>query len=220
MKYLKGLIFSLIFLVAAVSAKDIIATTEDGKKVLLQENGSWRYVAEKKESEKSTERISLVEIIKSDPNYDFRKVRWGMGKKEVMVAEDAKLLKNSGTSLEYEVRFLGYNCTVVYDFVNDKLAMAKFIIRQPHVDPALYYKDYDELKKYLTPLYGVIVSDQCDFKNEMYRHDKSKWGFAVSLGFLTCKTVWRNKRTQITLAISGGNHQIATNLEYTTWGNR
>jgi hypothetical protein len=137
-----------------------------------------------------------------------------MSRKEVLASEDAKLITNSSDTLMYEVSFLKYQCSVLYSFHENVLVRAMFLIRQPHVDPALYFKDYIDLKQYLTPLFGMAASDKCDWKNEMYRRDRSKWGFAVSLGFLTCRTVWHNERTQISLAISGGNHQIATNIEY------
>ncbi|MBN1578580.1 MAG: hypothetical protein JW913_18600 [Chitinispirillaceae bacterium] len=212
--------FALLLCSTIISA-DRIATTEDGKRVLLLENGTWRYL-KGNESPQGTaaKRISLIEIVRNDREFDFRKVRWGMSGKEVLASEESTPVKNEPSEIEYKVQFLGYDCVVTYSLVNDALTRAGFLIRQPHVDPALYYKDYEDLKRYLAPLYGIAVSDKCDWKNEMYRDDRSKWGFAVSLGFLACGTQWRSNRTQITLAISGGNHQIATNLDYAAWGKR
>ena len=210
-----GALTTLLLGAALVSA-ELIATTDDGKKVLLSENGTWRYLQAGESTPGASRRISLIEIIKNDRTFDFRKVRWGMNRKEVLASETEPPVKNDGSSVEYGVQFLGYDCTVIYFFVNDLLTRASFLIRQTHVDPALYYKDYEDLKKYLTPIYGVAVADKCEWKNEMYRQDRSKWGFAVSLGFLSCTSQWRDSRTEITLAISGGNHQIATNIEYSS----
>lgn len=208
-----GVFISLLLGAALVSAERI-ATTDDGKKVLLNENGTWRYLEAGESPQGASGRISLIEIIKNDRAFDFRRVRWGMSRKEVLASEAVPPVKNDASSVEYTVQFLGYDCAVEYTFINDALTRAGFKISQPHVDPALYYKDYEDLKKYLAPMYGIAVSDKCDWKNEMYRQDRSKWGFAVSLGFLTCMSRWRNARTEITLTISGGNHRIATNLEY------
>jgi hypothetical protein len=211
----------ILLLFAALYSADRIATTDDGKKVLLLENGTWRYLdADDAAPDAASGRISLIEIVKNDRAFDFRKVRWGMDRKEVLASEEASPVRNDESGIQYTVQFLGYDCVVAYSFVNDALTRATFLIRQPHADPALYYKDYEELKKYLSPIYGVAVSDRCDWKNEMYRQDRSKWGFAVSLGFLSCTSRWRNTRTEIALAISGGNHQITTNLEYTALKNR
>ncbi len=212
----------LPFLITAFLApaifSDQLATTEAGKKVILLDNGSWRYLNTEKEKPaegSGVDQVSMVEIVKNDKGFDFRKARWGMDKKEVIASEDAQPLLNTETILEYKVRLLGYDCTVSYNFSDKKLLSARFVIRQPHVDPALYFEDYEELTRYLSPLYGKTVSKRCDWKNEMYRDDRSKWGFAVSLGFLTCSTQWQNERTRILLTISGGNHQILTDLEYT-----
>lgn len=223
MKYLS---FIMIVSFFSYLSAGMIATTEDGRKVLLQENGTWRFIKDKQitgkkgtngKASKKEQHHSLVELIKQDSEYDFRKVRWGMSKKEVMSTEEAKLLKNEDAGLEYAISLFGYDCNVTYSFIDGKLSTASLHIRQPHIDPALYYKDYKSLKEYLRPLYGDALSDKCDWKNEMYRGDESKWGFAVSLGFLTCRTLWHNDRTQITLLISGSNHQITTNLEYGEW---
>lgn len=226
MKYKSAL---FIYFLAMYVTAGIIATTEDGRKVLLQENGTWRFIKDQQsksetkpdiETQEKKPQHSLVDLIKNDSNYDFRKVRWGMTKKEVMNSEDARLLKNEDDRLDYAISLFGYDCNVSYSFINEKLSTADLKIRQPHVDPALYYEDYKSLKEYLAPLYGNALSDKCEWKNEIYRGDESKWGFAVSLGFLSCRTLWHNERTQIALLISGGNHQITTNLEYGEWLNR
>jgi hypothetical protein len=204
------------------------ATTESGEKVLLFENGTWRK-ANKDNTEVSQisrpetisvdttpkeDRITLVDIIKNNGNNDFRKVRWGMGPAEVKTHESAKLLKDSPEELEYEAEFLGYTCKVMYYFIKSKLQRAELLISQDHTNPASYYKDYENLIRYLDPLYGTPVTNSRDWKNEMYKSDRSRWGFAISIGFLTCKTVWNNKRSQVSLNISGANHKIKTNLEY------
>lgn len=206
-----------------------IATTESGEKVHLYENGTWRKIrteettpttppeqqtAPEEGTSPQENRITLIDIIKSTDGNDFRTVRWGMSIPEVKKKETAKLLKESSTELEYEAEFLGYTCKVLYYFTSSKLQRAEMLISQDHTDPAKYYKDYEKLIKFLNPLYGSPVSDQKDWKNDMYKNDRSRYGFAISIGFLTCKTVWNNKRSQVSLNISGGNHKIKTNLEY------
>ncbi|HEX2959741.1 MAG TPA: hypothetical protein VHO70_23090 [Chitinispirillaceae bacterium] len=206
-----------------------IATTESGEKVYLYENGTWRKVRtdepdivatpdqkilpENNESPEESN-ITLIDIIKNTGENDFRTVSWGMSIPEVKKKESAKLLSESRDQLEYEAEFLGYTCKVLYHFISLKLQRAEMLISQDHTDPAKYYKDYENLIRYLKPIYGPPVSDQKDWKNDMYRNDQSRYGFAISIGFLTCKTVWNNKRSQVSLNISGGNHKIKTNLEY------
>jgi hypothetical protein len=206
-----------------------IATTESGEKVYLYENGTWKKIKTDEattsvppdqqtssvEAESPKEnRITLIDIIKNTGGNDFRTVRWGMSPAEVKKLETAKLLSDSSGQLDYEAEFLGYTCKVLYYFISSKLQRAELLISQDHTDPAKYYKDYENLIKFLNPLYGSPVSDQKDWKNDMYKNDPTRYGFAISIGFLNCKTVWNNKRSQVSLTISGGNHKIKTNLEY------
>jgi hypothetical protein len=205
------------------------ATTESGEKVLLYDNGTWRKVTKDdrgtspvtvpeiaRPDTMSTEesRITLIDIIKNSGDDDFRIVQWGMSVAEVKRSESAKLLIESQSQLEYEADFLGYTCKIIYYFIKSRLQRAELLISQEHTDPSRYYKDFENLIRYLNPIYGTTQSDTRDWKNDMYKNDRSRWGFAISIGFLTCKTVWNNKRSQVSLNISGGNHKIKTNLEY------
>ncbi|MBN1757338.1 MAG: DUF3157 family protein [Chitinispirillaceae bacterium] len=201
-------------------AADQTATTADGRTVLLKDDGTWQYVAHQEKNsvvengENNTTEGSLFEVIKNSAEFDFRSVRWGMDKKEVLAAEDAKLVKNEPEALRYEMTLFGYRCVVLYNFSGNRLTDAVLHIRQEHIDPELFYQDYENLKKHLEPIFGSSLSDKYEWKNDMYRSQRGKWGFAVSLGFLTCRTLWKTPRTVITLTIKGSNHEITTTMEY------
>jgi len=243
MKIVYQLVPFLVLVVWSVSLSDKIATTDDGKKVLLRDDGTWKFatpgeVVETIQKEKATATAAsqtedtaaktgqtvttvpelsnqtLVDLMKSDGRNHFRNARWGMTLDQVKASETARLVKESPNRLDYSVAMFGYDCTVLYIFVNGKLEKAGYVIGQAHVDPAQYYQGYEDLKTYLQPLYGAPVADKYDWKNDMYRSNRSMYGFAISIGFLTCQTTWQNKATRVILLISGSNHQIATNLEY------
>lgn len=217
------LLLCILTLLHVVTAADRTATTEDGKKVVLHDNGRWEYLVENKKptvTEKpDSKRVHLVELIKNDLRFDFRNVRWGMSKKEVIAAEKATLVSRRSDTLYYDVTFLGYKSSVVYFFDSNVLYKADFIIHQTHIDPSLFYKDFNELKSYFTKSYGKALSDKLEWKNEIYKKDKSKWGFAISIGFLVCRAEWNSNRTRIILKIKGSNHQISTKIVYTSIDN-
>lgn len=52
------------------------------------------------------------------------------------------------------------------------------------------------------------------WKNDQFESDGSKWGFAVSIGFLTRMVTWRQKETGIVLKMEGGNHEIFISIRY------
>ena len=218
MKYI--VVFAALSCSVLPSLAEQKAITADGKTVLLKDNGTWEYLSPEKKQPAPSQSSgapsggSLFEVIKTSARYDFRSIKWGMNKKAVLAAEDARLLKNEGNSLSYEMSLFGYQCQVEYRFTAEQLTDAILHIRQEHIDPELFYQDYENLKQQLVPVFGENISNKCEWKNDMYRSERTKWGFAVSLGFLTCRTLWKTPRTTITLSIAGSNHQIMTTMEY------
>jgi hypothetical protein len=235
-----------------VSGAPVIATTEDGKKVLLNEDGSWKFATQsdiiavklmkppaseeqkadaqndepnsprvqmKPHSSDEPDRAGFLDVVKGDKTFDVRKAMWGMEKAEVKRSETLQLMKETQNSLEYKFKLIGLDSKIVYKFSPDKsgrtrLSGSQYVIEQDDVNPAKFYEDYKSLRSYLRGLYGFPVSDENTWTNEMYKAEEKNWGFAISLGFLTCHASWKNTRTRITLNISGSNHILSTNIEY------
>jgi hypothetical protein len=245
--------------VANIFGAPIIATTDDGKKVLLRDDGTWKLATQsdvvavqmmkpnsadalaagagaagaesqvdqtgnpriqmKPQSSDEPERAGFLDVVKGDKTFDIRKAMWGMEKGDVKKTEALQLIKENQNSLDYKFKLIGLDSKIVYKFSPDKsgkhrLSGAQYVIEQDDVNPAKFYEDYKSLRGYLRQLYGFPVSDENAWTNEMYKADEKNWGFAISLGFLTCHAVWKSTRTKITLNISGSNHILSTNIEY------
>jgi len=256
-------LFGFIVVITIVSnafGAPLIATTDDGKKVLLRDDGTWKLAtqsdvvavqmmkpnsadaaagggagassAENRADEPSSPRIQMksqgsdeperagfLDVVKGDKTFDIRKAMWGMEKADVKKTEALQLIKENQNSLEYKFKLIGLDSKIVYKFSADKsgrprLSGAQYVIEQDDVNPAKFYDDYKSLRGYLRQLYGFPVSDENAWTNEMYKADEKNWGFAISLGFLTCHAVWKNTRTKIALNISGSNHILSTSIEY------
>ncbi len=250
-------IFSFTLLILTfnpVQGAVIIATTEDGRKVILREDGSWKFattsdltavktmqsrdaaagdaqkaaqkedagetrIQMKSKSQDEPERADFLDVVKGDGSFDVRKSNWGMEKAEVKKSEDLQLIRETPTTVEYKFKLIGLESKVIYKFTQDKtgrtrLTGAQYKIDQDDVNPARFFDDYKALKNYLRRLYGSPVSDENNWTNEIYKADEKNWGFAISLGFLTCKATWKNTRTKTVLALSGANHILSTNIEY------
>ena len=219
----------------------LIATTEDGKKVLLNEDGSWKFAAPadiaairsmranadqagggesrvmmRPKAQDEPERAGFLDVVKGDGSLDIRKASWGMDKAEVKKTETLQLFREAPATLEYKFKLIGLESRIIYKFTPDKtgkprLSGAQYLIDQDDVNPARFFEDYASLKDYLQQLYGPPVADENDWSNDIY---KKNWGFAISLGFLSCRATWKNSRTKIVLRLSGGNHLLRTNIEY------
>ena len=243
-------VFYLLFILLLFA--DQKATTEDGKKVLLKDDGTWRYItqsdliAEKlgkssskdfsapsgkiedelknpstydlltdsRKTKEKYERAALTDAIIYSKDYNVRKTKWGMTKEEVKRSETIQLIKEGTDFLEYKHQLIGLNTKIKYNFTNARLSSVEYIIEQDDVNPARFYEDYIELKRYLRNTYGNPVSDEKIWKNDIYKNDEKNWGFAIAVGFLECKTIWQNESTVIKLIQTGGNHIINTYILY------
>ena len=133
---------------------------------------------------------------------------------QVKQTEKLKLLEEGKESLKYDYTLIGMKCNILYYFKSGKLASARYTIQQKHHDPALFNKDFISLKKHLRLMYGAPATLQDNWKNDQFKSDETKWGFAVSIGFLTRLVTWRTGETKVALQMEGQNHEIFINIKY------
>jgi hypothetical protein len=177
-------------------------------------NGGGGYSANKQDAEDEPPRTALVEVIKGAHGFDVRKARWGMTREEVKKSESLQLLSDRKDLVEYKFMLLGIKSKIQYKFQENRLAGAEYVIEQDDVNPSRFYDDFKALRAFLRQSYNMPVSDEKIWTNDIYKADEKNWGFAISLGFLTCKTSWQNATTKIFLTQTGGNHMINTSILY------
>jgi len=197
--YRPFLIILLSIFSSTVVFADQTAITEDGKKVLLKDDGTWEYVKEEP---------------KKEDLYDFRKTNWGMTKAQVKKTEKSKLVNEDENLLVYQGTVSGLDCLIVYIFAEGKLVRAKYIFTKTHSNKNDYISDFNTLKEVLTKKYGKPVKDSHIWKNDLYRDDYQYWGFAVSLGHLVYFADWETSNTNLSLALYGENFEITLAIEY------
>jgi len=148
------LISLLSILSSTVVFADQIAITEDGKKVLLKDDGTWQYVKAKPQKEDL---------------YDFRKTTWGMSKLQVKKAEKGKIpLEDENLQAYKGIVVSGLDCDIVYEFAQGKLVLAQYQFTETHSNRNDYISDYNSLKKVLMKKYGKPIKDQQVWKNDLY----------------------------------------------------
>jgi hypothetical protein len=158
---------------------------------------------------------SIADELNVNQDSDFRNVKWGMTLHQVKNKEKLKLIKEEKNLLEYEYTLIGMRCKVIYYFNNNLLTKAQYKIDRKHYNPANFNRDYMALKRYLIGLHGDPSIDQDNWHNDQYRSDKTKWGFAVSIGFLTRTAIWKNSRSKILIEMLGENHKAFINIKFT-----
>ena len=176
-----------------------LAVTENGKTVILKDDGTW--------------------VIRKDKNpshstKNFRKTVWGMSKSQVKATESGKPKKEDDSTFVYVGRVSGMNALIIYIFAENKLVRAKYLFREQHSNENDYISDYDNLKKALVKKYGKVKDEKSVWRDDLYKDNYSKWGFAVSLGHRIYYSQWETKDTEIFLVLSGENYKIDLVAEY------
>jgi|ETNmetMinimDraft_20_1059909.scaffolds.fasta_scaffold87095_2 hypothetical protein len=181
------------------------AITEDGKTVLLKNDGTWEYEII---DDKNTE--------EEEP--DFRKSHWGDSYGEVVESEQLDIFTEADRSgikiLAYKTDVSGLNATMVYLFAADKLYSAKYIFTEDHTYDNDYINDYKTIQKILTNKYGTPAEDETLWRNSLYQDDPEKYGFALAYGHLVYYSSWNLEKTEISLFINGDNFEVSHSLEY------
>ena len=69
-------------------------------------------------------------------------------------------------------------------------------------------KDYKNIKKLLIKKYGAPKEEGKYWSDDLYKDDKSDYGFAVSVGDLAYAARWQTEKTGIVTTLDGGNYEI------------
>ncbi|TCL75197.1 hypothetical protein EDC14_1003129 [Hydrogenispora ethanolica] len=147
-------------------------------------------------------------------DYDFRNTCWGMSKAEVASHESLAPLDLGGGELAYLTTIDGKNCLLFYSFHEDRLYLGGYLFLVEHTNPNDYISDYNSLKQLLDKKYGEAGQSGMDWRNDHYRENQNEWGRAVSLGHLLYYSIWETPRTEITMGLSGENHDVKLMIGY------
>jgi len=177
----------------------MIARTEDGKKVILKDDGTWE---------------EIKEVVNEDISYDVKKVKWGMNIQNVKDSEDIEL-SESDSILVGDIVLSGLKALLAYDFINNKeLYSVRYIFVNEHSDDGDFIYDYERIKKGLIQKYGSDFEDHRIFTDDLYEDIPSERGMALGRGKLSFFSIWKTEKTEIELSLYGDNHEIKFNLSY------
>jgi hypothetical protein len=195
---------ALLFILFCFSFAQQKATTDDGRRVILKSDSTWEY-----------EKDVSTKIIPSASS-DFRKVKWGMSKKQVKITESGKIERDNERMLAYSGKVSGIECLILYIFAENKLVRAKYVFTPEHTNKNDFIVDYKSVKDGLAKKYGEPKSDDTNWRNDLYKDDYSNWGFAISLGHLMYFAEWETESTEISLILSGENYKTRLAAEYSS----
>lgn len=161
-----------------------IAITENGQKVLLNDDGTWKYVKGNKEADE----------------FHFRKTKWGMDIEQVKKTETVRLTLNKKDKLTYAVILASMQASASYLFAESRLIAAEYtFLITNYVDVDDYVRDFGLFREELIKKYGIPYEDKVTWKAGRKDGFFYRKGLAVVRGFLTYTTKWETPNTTVLL---------------------
>ena len=103
---------------------------------------------------------------------------------------------------------------LAYLFIDDKLAIARYLLLEKHTNKNRYINDYEELQSILDEKYGAPEDEDALWLNDLYKDDYQKRGLAVSIGHLVYYTKWQAPGTRVSIFLQGENYDVFCAIEY------
>ena len=151
----------------------------------------------------------------TEQSKDFRNARWGMSHEEVMASEDMSPTSNRTEVITYRGDFDGMMALIGYNFENEKLVRAGYLMMDSYEDPNYFIDDFERIKQKLIAKYGKPTSDQLLWKEgEAVEDDTSKFGEEVCSGKLFYLTTWETAKTLIKLRLDGQDGKCQLGIQF------
>lgn len=131
---------------------------------------------------------------------NFRNTSWGMTLRKVRSMEtSAKLVAENDDSLFYLGEIAGYAAHVSYNFTNDRLRTAAYII--DNYNDVNDLEAYDKLEELLTKKYGEPLSSGITQKHPEKKLDTcGKIAEEIASGLASLRSFWKTSTTVIILS--------------------
>lgn len=163
--------------------------------------------------------LVIVILGSSSSAQDFRKVSWGVDKATVEESEPNQELTYGATelyeTLSYTTSVLNLPAKISYLFDEDKLVKCHVDFTVEHSNDNDYIVDFDNIGRSLQSKYGDFERTD-NWRNDLYKNDPSKHGYAISSGHYTIARQWENEGKMIILHELGGDWRIFHTILYSS----
>ena len=157
--------------------------------------------------------VAQVELSWAD-TYNFRYTRWGMTPEEVISSETIVPIEKDEKMIKYKTKILDKNVELLYLFAQNKLIGASYRLDENYLNSERFIKTYARFKEELIKKYGPPNKEITHWKNNAFKSDRSKWGIALSLGYLEYFTFWETPSTTVSCGLKENNYYVLCSVEY------
>jgi hypothetical protein len=146
--------------------------------------------------------------------YNFRHTKWGMTPEEVIASEAMTPIEKDEKMIKYKTRVLDKNVELLYLFAQNKLIGASYKLNENYINSERFFKIYNRFKEELVNKYGPPKKDITHWKNDAFKSNRSKWGMALSLGYLEYFTYWEAPGTTVSCGLKEQNYYVLCSIDY------
>lgn len=155
----------------------------------------------------------------SSPAQDFREASWGDNQATVENSEPNQEWKQAATELyellSFTTSISNIPAEVHYCFVEDKLVKGMYVFTVEHSSDNDYIVDFEKIGKSLQSKYGDVERIE-NWRNDLYKDDPSKHGYAISVGHYYINRQWEIDDKTIILHKLLGDWKIFHIIEYSS----
>ena len=160
--------------------------------------------------------VSMVAQVKLSwaDTYNFRYTRWGMTPEEVIASETMTPVEKDETMIKYDTQILDKNVELLYLFAQNKLIGASYKLDENYLNSERFIKTYTRFKEQLIKKYGLPNKEITHWKNDAFKSDRSKWGKALSFGYVEYFTYWEAPGTTVSCGLKEQNYYVLCSIDY------
>ena len=160
--------------------------------------------------------MSMIAPVKMSwgDTYNFRYTNWGMTPEEVIASETMAPVEKNEKLIKYKTRILDKKVELLYLFAENKLIGASYRLDENYINSERFIKIYNRFKEELVKKYGSPNKEITHWKNEAFKSDRSKWGMALSLGYLEYFTYWEAPGTTVSCGLKEENYYVLCSVDY------
>ncbi len=207
-------------MIQSILSYQVIATTEDGTRVILEDDHTWHLAKHidqnndilnalkeplAKKTHPSNMSVSSKEIVNT---IGFRGLSWG---------DSVEQLKSLNPNITWDINTVdgckiyeakdtigGKRAEVLYMFTGNNLIAGMYCFLEEHTLKNTYYQDYEYISKLLNVKYPMTSSEA--WNTNTYKTNPDRIGQALQNGHVTFSEQYKDDNTTIIHAISGGNN--------------
>lgn len=144
-----------------------------------------------------------VPEVKKPETFDFRKIRWGMNRSQIVASEKSQPLLEIDEKLTYKETMFERDVSINYFFEDSKVIKSEYLFDGSFVNATDYLVYYQKIKKNLISKYGKPNIDESKELDELPFEQYKHIAELIYRGEQDYNTIWEKPRTTIRLALKG-----------------